>query len=124
MEAERDCYLLLFNLDSQGNIHLLFPNKVYQENFLKGNTPLRIPDEAMGANFSLQFGPPVGEEKVKVIATTIPLDLQELGLGDFSETFQTISGNTRFMLVKHILDQLSSQNVAWSEDTITIRSHE
>jgi hypothetical protein len=124
VEAERDCYLLLFNLDSQGNIHLLFPNKPHQENFLQGNTTLFIPDEAMGANFSLEFGHPVGEEKVKVIATTVSLDLRELGLGDFSKTFQTISGNTRFMLVKQILEQLSSRNVAWSEDTVTIRSHE
>lgn len=124
VEAERDCYILLISLDSQGNFHILFPNKYHQESFIKGNTPVLIPDENMRSKFQLEFGPPAGEETVKVIATTESLDLRSLDLGDFSKTFQTISGESQSILVKEILDTLSSSGFEWSEDTVTIRSHE
>jgi hypothetical protein len=124
VEAERDCYILLFNLDSQGNFHLIFPNKFHQDNFIKGNTTVLIPDEVMRSKFQFEFGPPTGRETVKVIATTEPLNLQALGLGNFSEAFQTISGKTRAIFVEEVIDTLSFTGFEWSEDTITIRSHE
>ena len=78
----------------------------------------------MRTKFRLEFGSPAGEEIVKAVATTEPLDFRALGLGDFREIFQTISGNTRAILVQKVADMLSSSEFEWSEDTVTIRSHE
>lgn len=47
VEAERDCYILLINLDSKGNCQIIFPNQYHQENFIKANTTVLIPDEIM-----------------------------------------------------------------------------
>jgi len=102
----------------------MFPNKYHQKNFLKANTTVLIPDKAMSAEkFQLEFVPPAGEETVKVIATTKPLDLKKLGLGGFKETFQTLSGKTRATFVKNVVKALSSNKFDWSEDVVVIRSH-
>ncbi|RLB10420.1 MAG: hypothetical protein DRG39_06365, partial [Deltaproteobacteria bacterium] len=33
-KSERDCYILLINLDQEGNFHIIFPNKYYRNNFV------------------------------------------------------------------------------------------
>lgn len=125
IKSERDCYVLLINLDSMGNFHIIYPNKYHHDNFVRANTTVLIPDKTMSASeFQLQFGPPAGEETVKLIATTEPLNLRNLGLGDFRDTFQTISGRTRAIFVKGVLNNLSSNRFVWSEDTVVIRSHQ
>jgi len=125
VKSERDCHILLINLDGEGNFHIIFPNQYHQDNFIRVNTTVLIPDEAMSrGEFQLQFGPPAGEETVKLIATTEPLNLRNLGLGDFKQSFQEISGGTRTTFVRGVLNNLSSNRFAWSEDTIVIRSHE
>lgn len=124
IQTERDSYIILINLDSKGNFHIIFPNKYHQKNFLKANTTVLIPDKAMSTEeFQLEFVPPAGEETVKVIATTKPLDLKKLGLGGFKETFQTLSGKTRAIFVKNVIKELSSNKFDWSEDVVVIRSH-
>ena len=123
VKAERDCYILLVNLDSQGNVHVIFPNQLHQDNFLRAETLMEIPDEQMRAEqFIFEFGLPVGEETVKAIATTRPLNLQEIGLSDFKELFQTIPETTRTIFVRDVREQLESTGLEWSEDTVTIRS--
>jgi len=124
IKSERDCYVLLINLDSKGDFHIIYPNRYHHDNFVRANATVLIPDKKMSAReFQLQFGPPAGEETVKLIATTEPLNLRNLGLGDFRDTFQTISGRTRAIFVREALNNLSSNRSAWSEDTVVIRSH-
>jgi hypothetical protein len=123
-ESERDCYLLLLNLDSKGNSHVIFPNRFYRNNFIQGGRALKIPDEQMRKkNFELMFGKPAGEEVVKAIATTKPLDLRGLDLEKFGELFQTISRSVTRSLVRDIFTTLSEGQFEWSEDTVVIRSH-
>lgn len=123
--SDRDCHIILINLDGKGNFHIIYPNQYHQDNFIRANTTVLIPDEAMSrGEFQLQFGLPAGEETVKLIATTEPLNLKNLGLGDFRDTFQTISGRTRTIFVKGVLNSLSSKKIGWSDDTVVIRSHE
>ena len=45
--SEEDCYILLFNLDSTANLHLVFPNEYSRENLLKAGTRIELPNESM-----------------------------------------------------------------------------
>lgn len=124
IETDRDCYILLLNLDSKGNFHILFPNKHHQYNFVKANSLVLIPDKAMSTkDFQLEFGPPAGEETVKVIATIKPLGFNDLGMDSFKETFKTLSGSTAAIFVRGLIIELSKKEFEWSEDTVVIRSH-
>ena len=74
--------------------------------------------------FQLEFQSPAGEETVKVIATTEPLNLRELGLVNFKEGFQALSGEERTNFIKKVLNNLTTNRLDWSEDTVVVRSHE
>ncbi|MCX5814308.1 MAG: caspase family protein [Proteobacteria bacterium] len=126
--SDEDCYLLMINTDSKGNVHLMFPNRFYRDNFIRAGEERKIPDERMGKKFELEFGEPVGEETVKVIATKEPIDLDKLGIGKFEEllkqgVYAQIPEKTRTILVKEVKESLSSGKFAWSDDTLVIRSH-
>ena len=82
VSSDQDCYLIMLNLDSQGNMRILFPNQYFRNNFVKAGRVIQIPDEKMGRKFELEFGEPVGEEVVKVFATTQSLKLEDLGLAE------------------------------------------
>ena len=41
----KTCYLVMLNLDSQGNMRILFPNEYYKNNFVKACRVIKIPDE-------------------------------------------------------------------------------
>lgn len=126
--SERDCYLILVNLDSQGNFDIIFPNKYYRNNFVKGGRTITIPDEKMRREFELQFFEPEGEEVVKAIATIEPLNIENLGVGDL-ETLYTEAGSislslsTRGAFLENVKEKLASRKFQWSEDTVVIRTH-
>jgi len=78
VEADRDCYLTIANVDREGCVDLLFPNsKQEEQGFLpQGKIPggelIRIPDSLEGerANFRWEFKPPAGVDTVRVFACT------------------------------------------------------
>ena len=124
VRSEKDAYILLVNIDSKGNFHIIFPNKYHQKNFIRANTTLMIPDKTMRQKeFKLVFGPPEGEEIVKVIATDQPLDLKELGITGFNQTFISLKGKARAIFVQRVEQNLTSGKISWSDDTVIIRSH-
>jgi len=122
--CEEDCYLLLLNLDSQGNVTILFPNQYYKEDTLiKAGTTVEIPDEAMKRHgFELLFVPPAGAEEIKVIATNMKLELKDIVLTKFREKFKTVPGRDLAKGVYTVLKEESKKKeFKWSEDTIRIR---
>jgi hypothetical protein len=134
ISCEEDCYLLMLNLDSKGNFHIIFPNKYHADNFVKAGEKIQIPDqEMMKEKFEFQFFPPAGEETVKVIATNTKLNLEGLNLLEFREIFKSISGSAMGesspsrSLAKEILTVLKekskSKEFRWGEDTVVVRSH-
>ena len=118
----------MLNLDTQGSMRILFPNQYFQNNFIKAGQVIKIPDEKMGQKFELEFGEPVGEEVVKVIASIQPLKLEDLGLsksdlGYFGpKGLIAVPQGSRSIVVKKVEEILMGKN-AWSEDSIVIRSH-
>jgi len=93
-------------------------------NFIQANSPAFIPDRRMAREeFELQFSHPAGEETIKLIATTQPFNLRALGLDDFRNDFQIISGETRNTLVNGMIHELTSGRLLWSEHTAVVRTY-
>jgi hypothetical protein len=151
VSSDKDCYLIILNLDSQGGMRVLFPNQYFTNNFIKAGRIIKIPDEKMGQKFELEFGEPVGEEVVKVIATQKPLKLEDVGLAKPAALGKVkpnvgkpsvikpsvvnsdlayfgpkgmleVPQDTRSIVVKKV-EEIPMGKVVWSEDTIVIRSH-
>ncbi len=125
VKSERDAYILIINVDTEGNFHIIFPNKYQKENLVRAGVIYSFPDpHACG----FQIGEPVGEELVKVIATDRPLNLEALGPNNFESYFNEAGvismprgiGGT---VLNNIGSTLSSGRFAWSEDSLVIRSH-
>ena len=82
----------------------------------------------MGKKFELEFGEPVGEEVIKVIATRQPLGLGDLGLyrADFPafgpKGLIVVPESRKDSLVKKV-QAIPLSDLSWSEDTLGIRSH-
>ncbi len=116
LRSDRDCYLTLIDYQTSGDVNVLFPNRYYQNNFIKaGRTYSILPPEY---EFKLTVEPPPGIEKIKAIATTAPFSLFDL---DFAKNFfpPMERNNTRDMRTINIaLDSLP--NYDWTENICTI----
>ncbi|MBI1924625.1 DUF4384 domain-containing protein [Candidatus Poribacteria bacterium] len=76
--SERDCYLTVLNVDTEGVVTMLFPNKYHPSNEIAANVNYTIPSPEM--KFRIRAKAPAGKQLLKVIATTAPINLPELSL--------------------------------------------
>jgi TolB-like protein len=114
--SDRDCYLTLVDYEPNGKVKVLFPNKFFQDNFVRGGKTYIIPGREYG--FKLTIEPPTGTERIKAIATTDPLSLFDL---DFSKGFFPPVERTNMRGMRGIsvaLDKLPK--VGWAENTCSI----
>jgi len=126
--SEKDCYLYLINVDSQGDFQIIFPNRLHRDNFVRAGVERKIPDETMSEKFDLVFREPAGEEMIKAIATFEPLMFEELKIEGKKETFDesegiSVSAGLSPIFLKKIEEILASREFIWSEDTVVIRTH-
>ncbi|MDL2345009.1 DUF4384 domain-containing protein [Deinococcus sp. MIMF12] len=75
--VNQDAYVYLFNVDPQGQVDLVLPNR-YQSggNFVKANTTRTFP--AAGDPFTFDIAGPSGLNKVLALASLRPLDLGQI----------------------------------------------
>lgn len=78
--SNQDCYLTLFNLGTSGSVTVLFPNKLFQDSFIRANRTYSIPGG--GYSFEYILSGPAGVEIIKAIATMEKVNLADL---DFSQ---------------------------------------
>ncbi|MBT4504605.1 MAG: DUF4384 domain-containing protein [Gemmatimonadetes bacterium] len=74
--SDKDAYLTLLNVDSQGAITILFPNEYMPFNRVVAGKTYSIPTPEMG--FEMHLGGAGGQEMVKAFATEFPMDLSAL----------------------------------------------
>jgi len=68
--SESDGYLYLFNVDPEGAITCIFPNKIQPNNQIKAKQEVNVGD---GKQLVLRVGAPTGKELIKAIVTKEPL---------------------------------------------------
>jgi subtilisin family serine protease/TolB-like protein len=71
--ADRDCFLTLLTRDSEGSVTLLLPNAWQRRAFVRKGQKIMIPSEDAGFTFPIQA--PHGKTKLRVIASTKPIQL-------------------------------------------------
>lgn len=69
-KANYDCYLTLYNIDTEGRIHLLYPFGPHQSNFVSGGIIYSIPDGWRG--FQIVANGPTGIDYIAAVATYEP----------------------------------------------------
>lgn len=76
-QVNRDAYVYLFNVDPQGQVDLILPNRYAGgANFVKANTVKAFPDS--GDQFTFDIAAPYGLNKVLALASLTPLNLDQI----------------------------------------------
>jgi hypothetical protein len=116
-QADRDCYVTIFDFTTSGSVHVLFPNAFMKDNHVKGGRAYTFPDPQAG--FKIRVKDPPGIERLKAFATTKKIDLFEQ---DFSvEKFRSVTTETYSVTrdLEAVLDSLDDN--AWAEAGIEVR---
>ena len=66
LEADRDCYITLFNWEADGTFKQLFPNKYDTDNFIRAGSSLDFPTR--DGDFDIRLNGPEGIERLKLVA--------------------------------------------------------
>ncbi len=66
-EVTRDCYVVLYDIDTRGRLHILFPFDPWQDNFVRAGQVYELPGD--WDDFQLTVDGPPGTEYVQVIAS-------------------------------------------------------
>lgn len=88
-ESEEDCYLTLIDIGTSGKVHIIMPNSLNVDNFVKAGRTLYYPGESWNVACIIQG--PVGTERIKAFATLDPINLFDIDLRDLSSLFFTLS---------------------------------
>ncbi|WP_018633731.1 DUF4384 domain-containing protein [Neomegalonema perideroedes] len=80
VRVDRPSHVTVLNVDPDGTVRVLYPNRFNQAAFLQPGQELAAP----GQGAALRVAPPVGREIIKVIASEAPLPLTNLT--DFRQT--------------------------------------
>jgi len=67
-KTNADGYVTIYDIDTRGNVSVLFPNRHYPDNFVKGNRVYNMPNRSY--SYDLIVEGPEGIEYVDVVAST------------------------------------------------------
>jgi TolB-like protein len=113
VESEKSGYLTLLDVDPNGNINVLFPNKFHQDNFIRAGVTYNVPSKDY--KFALDVRGPSGLERVKAIITLDAISLLEMNFGQGFHNVQ--GGTTRGMRDIKVISNniLSEDGSGWAE---------
>jgi hypothetical protein len=87
-KVSKPSYLTLLNIGTSGKLTILFPNKIYSNNFIEANKKYEIPGNDYGFEYQLQG--PSGKEKLKAIVTEEKINIIESQLSADGSLFKTV----------------------------------
>lgn len=115
--VNRDAYVYLFNVDANGEVTQILPNRLSSSNFVKANTTTVFP--AAGANFTFTVGEDIGLNKVLALASLTQLDLDQISsFKTQQDQFATVTARGQQQLAQalSIIVNPLPQN-SWVSDT-------
>jgi hypothetical protein len=71
VEVTRDCFLILYDIDTRGNLRILFPYDPWDNNFVEAGRIIRFPRPRDGYDWTVDG--PSGIEYVQAIASEFPI---------------------------------------------------
>ncbi|GAA0517217.1 PEGA domain-containing protein [Deinococcus depolymerans] len=74
--VNRDAYVYLFNVNPDGSVDQILPNRLSESNFVKAGTTKSFP--APDDNFKYTVAGPIGQNKVLALASATELDLDQI----------------------------------------------
>lgn len=87
VRTDRDAYVYLFSLESDGGVTQILPNRFTEDNFLFAGQTRTYPPNSAGYVFNVE--PPTGLSRVVAVASTRPLDTRELARFESGAAFAT-----------------------------------
>ena len=79
LRSNKDCYVTLLDLQTSGQLYVLFPNEFQSKDFIRADQIVSIP--APDAPFSINVTGPIGVEGLKAIATSRPIQMSSVPAG-------------------------------------------
>lgn len=109
--ANKSCYVVIYDIRSDGKITLLFPNRYDTNNYIAPNVTYKLP---ISTSYSLKVTPPEGKEFIQIIASTsyIPIIQQLKDLGT-KQSFPLLSEDAETYVQKQIMPYLTGE---WASD--------
>ncbi|MFC3915649.1 DUF4384 domain-containing protein [Deinococcus metalli] len=115
--VNRDAYVYLFNVNPDGTVDQILPNRLSSENLVKANTTKTFPAE--GDSFKYTVAGPIGQNKVLALASLTPLNLDQISsFKTQQDQFATVNAKTQAGLAQALSIVVSPipQN-SWVSDT-------
>lgn len=69
-QADRDCFVAIYNIDTRGNVNLLFPTNPNENGYIEGNQVYQIPSQY--DDYDLTVRGPEGVEYLQIVASRKP----------------------------------------------------
>lgn len=118
VKSERDAYVYVQYQQADGVVFQVFPNSVQPNNFVAAGETVRIP--GVDDLFRWEVAPPFGEEVVKVIASTTPIeDLSEPEMRE--DRFNRVEANT---VGKVAAALAKAEPASWAETDVALTTME
>jgi hypothetical protein len=101
--ANEDVFLTLFNIDTEGDLSLLFPESREDEGFIRANTTYQIPAEE--DDYTLKVRGPSGDEYLCAVVSREPHRIPALFNGEEGESRFQVEGD-REEAINDIIEEI------------------
>jgi len=113
-----DAYIIIYGIDTKGNLNLIFPESVKETGFIRANRTYQIPEDDDDFSFKVQ-GPP-GEEFICAVASSEPLRIPAIFKEQEEETYFRVEGDIERAIENITEDILSGSSGAYATDVCYI----
>ena len=74
-QADRDCYVAIYNIDTRGHVNLIFPTDPRENGYIEGNAVYQIPSQY--DDYDLTVRGPEGIEFLQIVASRKPFRIPD-----------------------------------------------
>lgn len=93
--ASDDCYVTVYNVDTEGRVNLIYPFDKYDDQYIEGGRIYRIPD--VNDDYDLVLRGPAGTENIQIIASRTPFPTP-----DWYEGSNLVSDRDRYEFLEYV----------------------